>query len=103
MFDLPGDELFNGLIDFSDQLSYQLNPISLRPSSSELAILSIYPWTKLPPILWFEQPFALLSYEQDDRAEGGRKSLTSTEFNFSSWVDSISNRLCCPALIISPA
>jgi len=46
MFDLPGDELFDGFIDFSDQLLYQLDYMSLLPSSSGLAILSIYALSK---------------------------------------------------------
>ena len=71
MFDLLGNKLFDGFINFCDQLPYQLNSISLGPSSSGQAIPSIYAWSKLTSFLCFKQTVASLSYEQNDREEEG--------------------------------
>jgi len=46
MFDLPGNELFDGFIDFCNQLAYQLNYILLASSSFGSAIPFIYALSK---------------------------------------------------------
>jgi len=62
MFNLPGDELFDGFIDFSDQLVYQLTIyLSRLPSRSAL------PWSMLGLIMATLGPDVRYPHEPSDR------------------------------------